>query len=349
MNLPKDCLMTLKSLTPLLLVPLFGLGSAQAAEPLAHTVTAMRVTDTLAVDGTVEAINKATLTAQTQGRVTAIHFDVDDYVEQGEVVIELENREQKARVSQAQAAVEEARASVDEASRNFARVEELVSSGTLSQADFDRSKAALDAARARQKQTEAALDQARQQLSYTQLAAPYPGILTERYVEVGELATPGKPLVAGLSMDRIRVTATVPQRYVDAVRRQSSLTVVLDDGTRLASNDITVFPYAEAGSHSFRIRAELDAGVDGIYPGMFARVELATGERDVLTVPTSALLRRQELTAVYRLVGGSPRLTQVRTGRVLAEQVEILAGLAAGDTIAVDAAAVPGQLAEGRE
>lgn len=327
------------------LLALSGLLAASSLEP--YTVAPVELEDSIAVDGTVEAINKATLTAQTQGRVTAIHFDVDDYVNQGDIVLELENREQKSRVSQAQAAVDEARASVQEASKNFARVEELVTSGTLSQADFDRSRAALDAARARQKQAEAALDQARQQLSYTQLVAPYPGILTDRYVEVGELATPGKPLVAGLSMDRIRVTATVPQRYVDAVRRQSSLTVVLDDGTRLASNDITVFPYAEAGSHSFRIRAELDAGVDGIYPGMFARVELVTGSREVLTVPASAVLRRQELTAVYRLDGNTPRLTQVRTGRVLGDQVEILSGLMAGQVIASDASAAVNQIATG--
>ena len=327
------------------LLALSGLLVAAAPEP--YTVTPVEINDSIAVDATVEAINKATLTAQTQGRVTAIHFDVDDYVNQGEIVLELENREQKARVSQAQASVDEARASVEEASKNFKRVEELVASGTLSQADFDRSRAALDAARARQKQAEAALDQARQQLSYTQLVAPYPGILTDRFVEVGELATPGKPLVAGLSMDRIRVTATVPQRYVDAVRRQSSLTVVLDDGTRLTSNEITVFPYAEAGSHSFRIRAELDAGVDGIYPGMFARVELVTGSREVLAVPASAVLRRQELSAVYRLDGDTPRLTQVRTGRVLGDQVEILSGLSAGQVIASDASVVLTQQATG--
>ena len=330
---------TSRLITPLLLLLATPLAALESV-----SVEHRSISDVIVVDGTVEAINKATLTAQTQGRVTAIHFDVDDYVDAGELVLELENREQKSRVSQASGAMEEAQAAEEEASKNFARVEELVQSGTLSRADFDRSKAALDASRARAKQAAANLDQARQQLSYTQIVAPYPGILTDRFVEVGELATPGKPLVAGLSLDRIRVTATVPQRHVDAVRRQQSLTVLLDNGERLQSDQVTVFPYAESGSHSFRIRAELDAAVEGIYPGMFARVEVVTGERQALVIPQSAVLRNQELTAVYVLDDkDQPRLTQIRIGRTLDDGVEILSGLRAGSRIAANAAEVLGQ------
>lgn len=335
------------TITPRVLAPLALLGAVLSTPLLALealTLESRTVADVIVVDGTIEAINKATLTAQTQGRVTAIHFDVDDYVEQGQLILELENREQKSLVSRASGALEEARAAEQEASRNFARVEGLVKSGTLSQSDFDRSKAALDSARARIKQAEASLDQARQQLSYTQVVAPYPGILTDRFVETGELATPGKPLVAGLSLDRIRVTATVPQRYVDAVRRQQSLTVLLDDGSRLSSDKVTVFPYAESGSHSFRIRAELDSSANGIYPGMFARVEVVTGEREVIVVPQSALLRNQELVAVYLLdEQDRPRLRQVRAGRQLQDGVEILSGLRAGTRIALNVSEVLSQ------
>jgi membrane fusion protein, multidrug efflux system len=330
---------TLRALAPLPLLGVFLSTPLLALEAL--TLESRSVADVIVVDGTIEAINRATLTAQTQGRVTAIYFDVDDYVEQGQLILELENSEQKSLVSRASGGLDEARAAEQEASRNFSRVEGLLQSGTLSQADFDRSKAALDATRARIKQAEANLDQARQQLSYTRIVAPYPGILTDRFVETGELATPGKPLVAGLSLDRIRVTATVPQRHVDAVRRQQSLTVLLDDGSRLSSDKVTVFPYAESGSHSFRIRAELDSTANGIYPGMFARVEVVTGEREIIVVPQSALLRNQELVAVYRLDElDRPRLTQVRTGRQLEDGIEILSGLRAGTRIALDVAEV---------
>ena len=308
-------------------------------------VTPVSVADMIVVDGTLEAINQATLTAQTRGRVTAIHYDVDDYVVQGAVVLELENSEQSARRDRALAAQDEARAAASEAEKNFARVEDLVTSGTLSQSDFDKARANRDTARARLKQAEAALAEAEQQLSYTRPQAPYNGIVTERFVEPGELANPGTPLISGLSLERIRVTATVPQRHVDAVRQQQALAVVLDDGTRLTSDRITVFPYAEQGSHSFRIRAELDADVDGIYPGMFARVEVVTGQRDILVVPESAIIRRHELTAVFTLEGDTPRLTQVRLGRQLAEGVEVLSGLQDGDRIASDANAVLAALA----
>lgn len=314
---------------------------ALAEEPPAPDAIALSpetITETIRVDGTVEAINQATLTAQTSGRVKAVHYDVDDYVTAGSVVIELENDEQRARLDQAQAQQQEVQAAVEEAEKNFARVEQLLEKGTLSQSDYDKSKAALERARARLEQARAAVAQAQQQLDYTLIKAPYTGIVTERFIEPGELAQPGRRLIAGLSLERIRVTASVPQQYVDQVRRQKRLTVLLPGQARVTSDEVTVFPYADEQSHSFRIRAELDPEVGGIYPGMFVKVEVVTGQRETLLVPEASLLSRGELQAVYVLdQEGAPQLRQVRTGKRHDNGIEILAGLRAGERIAADA------------
>lgn len=302
------------------------------------TLAPTPITETIRVDGTVEAINQATLNAQTSGRVKAIHYDVDDYVTAGRVVIELENEEQRTRLNQAEAQKQEAEAAVEEAQKNFNRVEQLVEKGTLSQSDYDKSKSALDQARARLEQARAAVSQAQQQLDYTLIKAPYTGIVTERFIEPGELAQPGRRLIAGLSLEQIRVTATVPQQYVDQVRRQQTLTVLLPGDVRVTSGDVTVFPYADQQSHTFRIRADLDSGVEGIYPGMFVKLEVVTGEREALMIPPDSLLSRGELQAVYVLDDEDrPRLRQVRTGQRHDQGIEILAGLEAGERIAADA------------
>lgn len=315
-----------------------GAKAEQAPTPDAIILSPETITETIRVDGTVEAINQATLTAQTSGRVKAVHYDVDDYVTAGSVVIELQNDEQRARLKQARAQEQEASAAVEEAQKNFDRVEQLLEKGTLSQADYDKSKAVLDQARARLEQARAAVSQAQQQLDYTLIKAPYTGIVTERFIEPGELAQPGRRLIAGLSLDRIRVTASVPQQYVDQVRRQKTLTVLLPGDARVTSEEVTVFPYADEQSHSFRIRAELDPDVDGIYPGMFVKVEVVTGQREALLVPEAALLSRDELRAVYVLdKQGRPHLRQVRVGRHHAAGMEILSGLRAGERIAADA------------
>jgi len=263
---------------------------------------------------------------------------VDDYVTADSVVMELDNDEQRARLEQARGRQSEAAAAVEEAQKNFSRVEQLVKNNTLSQADYDKSKSALDRARAQLEQALAAVTQAQQQLDYTLIRAPYTGIVTTRFVETGELAQPGTPLIAGLSLERIRVTATIPQQYVERVRQQKTLSVLLDDDFRVTSKAVTVFPYADEKNHSFRIRAELDPEVTGIYPGMFVKVEVVTGQREALLVPRSSLLSRGELQAVY-VLDDQDRiwLRQVRTGHAHDDGVEILSGLEAGERIAADA------------
>jgi len=303
------------------------------------TVASETLRDSITLDGTLEATNKATLTAQTAGRVTKIHYDVDDYVPAGAVVMELAASEQGARAARASAGLEEARASLREAESNFARAGQLIEQKLISQADYDRVRAAFDAAKARVASAEAAQSEAQTQVGYTQVRAPYNGIVTARHIEVGELATPGRALVSGLSLEKVRVTTRVPQTFIDEVRAQKKLQLVLQDGKTVEASNVVVFPYADEESHAFRVRADLAPNVSGeIYPGMFVKVRLATGEKQALRVPQGALVERNELSAVYvRRADGTPELRQVRVGRRDDGKAEILAGLVAGEHVWIDA------------
>lgn len=305
-----------------------------------------KVRDGITLDGTLEATNKATLTAQTSGRVTKIHYDVDDYVPAGAVVMELAATEQGARAARASAGLAEAKAALAEAQANFDRAGQLIGQKLISQADYDRVRAALDAAKARVASAEAGQAEAQTQVGYTLVRAPYNGIVTARHIEVGELATPGRALVSGLSLERVRVTTLVPQAFIDRVREQKKLQLVLPGGRTVEATNVVVFPYADEQNHAFRVRADLAPDVSGgIYPGMFVKVRLATGERDALRVPVSALVERNELTAVYvRRADGTPELRQVRAGRRADGKVDVLAGLAAGERVWIDAARAAAQV-----
>jgi RND family efflux transporter MFP subunit len=317
--------------------------AAPAAAPADALLTLApeTVRDDVTLDGMLEATNKATLTAQTSGRVVKIHYDVDDYVPAGAVVMEIAASEQGARASQASAALAAAEASLREADANFRRAEQLVTQQLISQADYDRVKANFEAAQARVASARAAEEEARVQVGYTKVRAPYNGIVTARHIEVGELATPGKPLVSGLSLEKVRVTTQVPQTFIDAVREQKKLELVLQDGKTVEASNVVVFPYADEDSHSFKVRADLSPAVSGeIYPGMFVKVRLAVGERQALRVPAAALVERNELSAVYVQAGdGSLQLRQVRTGRRDNGVVELLSGVKAGEQVWKDAAA----------
>ena len=288
------------------------------------------------LDGTVEAVNQATMSAQTSGRIAEVFYDVDDYVEPGDAIVRFTDVEQQSSLRQAEAALAEALAREKQAEEDFARVSGLLESGSASQREYDQSLASKDAASARVEAARSSVSAAEQQVEYTLVRAPYAGIVTERHVEVGETVGVGQPLMSGLSLEALRVVVDVPQQVATEVRKNPVAFIVSDEG-RVEASSVTIFPFAHSASNTFRVRLELPAGQFGLYPGMFVKVAFVVGESQRLLVPADALVRRNEVTGVY-VIGDddSVRLRQVRVGRTYGERAEVLAGLSAGERIATD-------------
>ncbi|MEE4637454.1 MAG: efflux RND transporter periplasmic adaptor subunit [Wenzhouxiangella sp.] len=320
-------------------------GSLQAADWIA--VERAPLVEHLRLDGVIEAVQQSTVSAQTSGTVVELPFDVDDVVDAGQLIARLDDSEQRARFNQAQAAQNEAESSLDDAERQFSRIESLLGRGVATQAEFDNARNALAAARARLSQAEAAVAEAREQLDYTRVTAPYSGIVTERHVELGEAVAAGAPLVSGFSLEQLRVLVAIPQQYAELARRERRAEVSLDDGRVLSTGEMTFFPYADPSTHTFRLRMELEEPDGTLFPGMLVRVNVPVSERQALLIPESALFRRGELRAVYVLDDQDrARLRQVRIGSSVEGQLEVLAGLDAGERIALDPRKVFRQAAE---
>lgn len=322
-----------------------GLALGEKALDSLETIPAERseLQETLVLDGVIEAVQQSTVSAQTSGTVQKLPFDVDDSVVAGDLIVQLESSEQRARVSQAQAGRNEAQAALDDAQQQFARVDSVHQRGLVSRQEFDRARNGLAAARARLERAEASLDEAREQLGYTRIVAPYGGILTERHVELGESVSPGQPLLSGLSLEQLRVVVDLPQQYADLARRDRKAQVTLADGRVLKTGDMTFYPYANPITHTFRLRMRLNEPNGALFPGMLVKVGVPVASRDALWVPAGSLVRRSELRAVFVLGSdGRPRLRQVRTGVEREGRLEILAGLSAGEQVVVHPAELVG-------
>lgn len=302
-------------------------------------------------DGVVEAVNQATLSAQTRGRVLELPFDVNDYVEAGQVVVRFTDVEQVSAQRRASAALNAAQADYIEAESSYRRTEELVKQQLLSRASLDQARARRDAARAALDSARAGVSEAGEQVDYTVIRAPYSGILTQRHVEVGESVQPGQALVSGLSLQQLRVNVEVPQSDVATIREHGQATVVLPGGGRVEAAQVIVFPYADPATHSFKVRVELPEAETGLQPGATVKVAFKTGDSRNLWLPATALVTRGEVTAVY-VVDPANRvmLRQVRLGHRRESEVEVLAGLAEGERVATDPLAALAHLASaGRE
>ena len=296
-------------------------------------------------DGTVEAVHQSTVSAQTGGRIAELNYDVDDFVEVGSVLVRFTDEEQQAAVRQVEAQLAESRARLTESEEEYRRAQNLQQRGLGSQRDLDRALAARESAIARVAASESTVEAARQKLDYTTVKAPYAGIVTKRFVELGETVSPGQPLLSGLSLERLRVAVDLPQSVAVEVRKNPVAAVITSEG-RVTTENITLFPVADTVTNTFRVRLDLPEGQFGLYPGMFVKAAFAIGEARRLLIPTEAVLHRSEVTAVYVVSEDSIRLRQVRTGQHFDESVEILSGLSAGESVALDPV-IAGMVAKG--
>ncbi|WP_261977536.1 efflux RND transporter periplasmic adaptor subunit [Marinobacter sp. F3R11] len=312
------------------------LGDDLPGEPETAVVERSELQEMLVLDGVIEAVQQSTVSAQTSGTVQKLPFDVDDSVAAGDLIVQLESSEQRARVSQAQAGRDEARAAYADAQQQFKRIEALQARGLVSRQEFDQAQNNLAGAKARLERAEAALAEAQEQLSYTHIVAPYGGILTERHVEIGESVSPGQPLLSGLSLEQLRVVVDLPQQYADLARRDRQAQVTLADGRVLETGDMTFYPYANPTTHTFRLRMRLTEPNGSLFPGMLVKVGIPVATRETLWIPATSLIRRSELRAVFVLDDqGRPRLRQVRTGVMQEGRLEVLAGLNEGEQVVI--------------
>lgn len=315
-----------------------GSGSSPDPSQLATAEASYRVVPKeYRLDGVVEAINRTTVSAQTSGQVEEILYDVDDFVEKGEVIARLRDTEHRARLAQAAADLRSASAQLEQARDEYARIEGLYQQKNVSESAMDQAEADLESATARLESAQANLEQAQEQLEYTQIRAPYSGIVIRRHVELGEVASPGSPVMSGISLEQLRVIIDVPQSVIPAVRELGEIRIYLPNGEVATPERITVFPFADLGSNTFKVRADLAANTQGLFPGMFVKTGIVTGKKEQLTVPKEAVVYRSEVTGVYVVdPDGDIRLRQIRIGPVMEDKVVVLAGLSEGEQVALD-------------
>lgn len=272
----------------------------------------------------VEAVQQATVGAQVAGRVLEVRADAGQVVKKGELLMRLDAREAAESARAAEAQYANARVS-------YERTKSLVAQKFVSPAALDKAKSEFDAAAANRNAAGASQ-------SHATIVSPINGIVARRHAELGDLATPGKPLFTIYEPGGLRVTASVPQYRLKDMRGVKTARVEFPElGKWVAATAVNLLPTADATTHVSQVRVTLPA-VPEATPGMFARVHFVVGQAEKLTVPAAAVVRRGEVAAVYVLAADQrPSLRQLRLGDAVGQgEIEVLAGLTAGDTVVTD-------------
>jgi len=310
------------------------------------------VPDPVEAVGTLRAAETSQLAAQMMGNIVEIRVREGDHVQRGQVLAAIDDAQPRAALDRATAAdlaaQQEISASESDftlAEATFRRYQTLFDRKSVSPQEFDEIKARYQAAQARcemaragQAQAKAALQQAHTSLGYTHIVAPFDGLVTEKKADVGTLASPGLPIFTIEDLRRYRLEAAVNETDLRYVRQGEQVSVSIDAlGDReLKGKVIEIVPAADPASRSFLVKIELPSD-PALRSGLFGRAQFLRGERSALLVPRSAVVERGQLQGIYvldqnRIAG----LRYITLGKPTAQQVEVLAGLQAGEMLIGD-------------
>jgi RND family efflux transporter MFP subunit len=294
------------------------------------------------LDGVVQPVKQSTVSAQAGGRIATLVVKAGDKVQAGQLLATIDDRETQTGVQRSQAQVAQAQAELRNAQANFERTRDLQAKGFVSAAALDTADSQLKGALAGRDQAGAGARQSALAQGFTRVTAPFDGWVLQTHVEAGDLAVPGKPLLTLYAPLPLRAVVQVPVSRSGQAQAAGSVEVLLQSGdggaqwVRPVSRSSV--PTADPVSQTIEWRLELPAeAAKVLLPGQQVRVRFAGNQAERMVVPGAAVLRRGELTAVYVVSGKGFALKAVRLGADHgADGVEVVAGLMAGEQVALD-------------
>jgi membrane fusion protein, multidrug efflux system len=328
-----------KSATMLLMLAIFAACESGSGERNANdlqvrevVVETMRVEprafeEIIRVTGTVEAMEDATISAETSGRIRNI-ADRGSVVRQGDVLVELDDRIVRT-------TLEMARTNYELAEDALRRQEPLLQDSIISVLEYNRTRAQRDQARSQ-------LEQAEKQMSDSRIEAPFHGTVEERMINIGELVNPGMAVLRLINIDRVRINAGVPERYINDVQRGTDVKVILKSyGGEIIDSEVS---YAGRmivpETRTFPIEIVMSNGSGLLKPEMVVNLEITRKVWDqTLVIPRTALVRDEDGLLLYVVRNSSDQRVaearRVRTGPASGALIVIEDGLDPGDVVIV--------------
>ena len=335
----------------------------------AANVEMRHLTSERILSGTVTARSTTAVSARLPGHIREIRVREGDSVHAGQVIAIVDSRDAESAIKQAEAGRDEARAALPEveaaiasataqtdlAKVSFRRMNDLRSSKSVTEQEFDEAQARLRLAesqvlmaqarqrqaRERIRQADEAVSRAQLQQTYATVTAPFAGVVLERKVEPGTFASPGMPVIILEKAGDYRLEVPVEESLLTGLQPGRLVTVELETTMELPIGEI--LPSLNAQSRTATIRVNLPAR-PGLRTGMSGRLRLSGEGRDAITVPASAVRSNGQLQTVFVIVDNRSRATLVSIGASRDGRVEVLSGLGRNDRIVT---APPATLTDG--
>jgi membrane fusion protein (multidrug efflux system) len=285
-----------------------------------EVVKSERMADRVTSVGTVLPDERVDVRSEISGRVREIHFREGTRVARGDLLVKIDDSELRAQLARAESHLLIAQKDAD-------RERDLYDQHVASQREFDTAVNNLGVAKAEH-------DLIRAQLDKTDIRAPFSGLVGLRSVSVGTYVSPATPITMIQNDHPVKIDFTVPERYAASVAKGDSIHFTVEGSTRVFGGTVYALESdIDAQTRTMGVRATSPNADGALVPGAFAEVEVILPARDTILVPSFAVIPELRGHRVFVCRGGKAESRSIRIGVRTEERVEVVDGLAAGDTL----------------
>ncbi|WP_299800200.1 efflux RND transporter periplasmic adaptor subunit [uncultured Maribacter sp.] len=296
----------------------------------------------LTVSGKIEAAKSANISTRMMGYVDKIYVGVGDKVTKGQLLISVNNADVSAQLAQVNAGITEAEAAYTNAEKDFNRFTALFQENSASQKELDDITANYNMAKARVESAKQMKNGVNAQMGYANIRAPFNGVVTNKFINTGDMANPGMSLMEVESPGTYQVLAMVPESEILAVKNDTEVSVQIKALNKSIKGKVTeVSTSSKNTGGQYLVKVILDKTDVQILSGMYATVQFPIARKttsSAVMIPVEAIVKKGQLSGIYTVSQSNTALLRwLRLGRTFGDQVEVLSGLSADEQYIVSA------------
>ena len=319
---------------------------AQDTTPTIHVKVAKVQLNTnnpfLSVSGKIQATNSADLSTRMMGYVKKVYVNVGDKVKKGQLLVAINNADLQAKKAQIDAGITQAKTAFTNAEKNYKRFTNLFASNSITQKEMDDMTANYQMAKAGLESAKQMKNEINAQFTYSNITAPFSGVITSKNVENGDMANPGMPLISIETPKKFEVMAMVPETEISNIKKGITVNVLVKSIDKTVKGKVTeISTSAKNTGGQYLVKVDLENTDANILSGMFTTVQFPISQNlqsAMVLIPTAAIVKKGQLSGVYTTSQRNTALLRwLRLGRTYGDKVEVLSGLSASESYIVSA------------
>jgi len=296
----------------------------------------------LSASGKIEAVNSANISTRMMGYVDKIYVQVGDKVNKGQQLISINNADISAKLAQVDAGITEANIAFNNAEKDYKRFTALFNENSASQKELDDITANYNMAKARLEGAKQMKNEVNAQFSYSNIRSPFNGVVTNKFIKVGDMANPGMPLLEVESPGDFQVLAMVPESEILQIKGDSEVLILIKTlNESVKGKVVEVSTSAKNTGGQYMVKVMLDKSEFNLLSGMYATVQFPMAKKkstSKVVIPLDAVVHNGQLSGVYTVSESNTALLRwLRLGRTFGDSVEVLSGLSAEEDYIISA------------